>query len=211
MRRTGLRFALAAMAIGFPMWAVHAQSPPPLPDQIEEDWILVIGAPAAAENGPQITTTMSPTGIYPSDPFVAFDMNYREYPDYAPGGMSVQAWSGKNLLAAISQGSAQLNTPNETISWTQQMILSQGKISYAINNGTATTWAQFGQAGQLNVSYATSLTALDGYSPAVSIANSSATWQANRVTSMCLTQVRYYSAGKLVLTDKTQRYAVLPP
>jgi hypothetical protein len=211
MHRTVLRFALAAVAIGFPMWAAYAQSPPPLPDQIEEDWIMVIGSPDAEENGPQITTTMSPTGIYPSDPFVAFDMNYREYPDYTPGGLSVQAWSGKNLLTAISEGSAQLNTPNETISWTQQMSLSQGKINYAINNGTSTTWKQFGQAGQLNVSYDTSLTALDGYSPDVSVSNSGATWQSNRVTSMCLTQVRYYAGGKLILTDKTQRYAVLPP
>jgi hypothetical protein len=213
MRRTCLIFALAALAIGFPIWVVNAQNPPPppLPDQIQEDWVLVIGTPNTLENGPQITTTMSPTGSNVPDSFVAFDLNYREYPDYTAGGMSVQVWSGEDLLAVTSHGSRLLNTPGETISWTQQMSLSGGTITYSILNGVSTTWPGMRNAENLRVNYATSLSALDGYSPDVSVGNSSATWESNRVTSMCLTQVRYYSGGYLILTDQTPRYCVLPP
>src|SRR3954453_17934315 len=64
----------------------------PDPDAIQEDWSLVVGNPAPLEVGPQITTVMSPVGD-PSAPFVAFDLNYREYPYYAPGGMQLQVWS----------------------------------------------------------------------------------------------------------------------
>ena len=70
---------LAAGAIGCYLTSSVAQTPPVL-DRIEEDWELVIGIPDTQANGPQITCTMSPSGDLTASPFVAFDLNYREYP-----------------------------------------------------------------------------------------------------------------------------------
>lgn len=182
------------------------------PDQVQEDWKLVVGTPNTSTNGPQITTTMSPLGNNTSGPFAAFDMNYREFPSYTSGGMQIQVWSGKTLQGLSSQGSSQLNTVSETITWTQQLSLSGGTITYGINNGLSTTWGKFGQGnGLLAVSWPSSLTSLSAYNPNYSISQSGATWQSNLVYSLCITQVRYYSGGQLILTDSNPKYCVLPP
>jgi hypothetical protein len=180
--------------------------PPAVFDQVEEDWQLVIATPDIVDAGPQITTSMSPTGQKMTDPFVAFDMNYREYPDFVPGGMQVQVWSQDQLLATATQGSNQLNTPNETITWTQRMSVSGGSVNYAIVNGQSTTFGKFGQGlGLLSVSYNSSLADMSAYKPDFSVANSGASWQSNMVQSMTLLQVRYYLGGQLIFTDKTAR------
>src|SRR5690348_6875547 len=85
---------------------------PLLPDRVEEDWELVIATPDTVGAGPQMTTSMSPVAD-DTGPFVAFDLNYREYPDFVAGGMQVQVWSEKQLLATASQASAQCNTAGE--------------------------------------------------------------------------------------------------
>ncbi|HEV3166621.1 MAG TPA: hypothetical protein VGZ22_21530 [Isosphaeraceae bacterium] len=212
MRRTFVFVVAGALT-----WLVCARSGlgqgnAPAPDRIEEDWVLVIDTPDVDANGPQITTTMSPTADHSSSPFVAFDMNYREYPDFTPGGMQLQVWSGKDLGDTATHGSAQLNTSGETITWTQAMSLSGGSINYSIKNGRSQTWDDFGPDGNpLSVSFTSSLSSLTDYSPDVSLANSGATWQSNHVTSLAIVKVRYYSAGQLILTDTTRRDCPLPP
>src|SRR6516225_2505779 len=62
------------------------------PDQVEEDWQLVIASPDPDESGPQITTCMSPVSDG-STPFVAFDLNYIDYPPFSPGGLEVKVYS----------------------------------------------------------------------------------------------------------------------
>src|SRR5438309_1662259 len=98
-----------------------AQTVGATPDQVEEDWELVVAATDFDAVGPQITTSMGPSADPTSSPFVAFDLNYREYPDYTAGGMQVQVWSGKQLVTTATQEYAQLNTANETVTWTQRM------------------------------------------------------------------------------------------
>jgi hypothetical protein len=206
MRRVLTVFALAVLALDLSMGRAHA-SPPP--DQIEEDWQVVIGTPDPVGAGPQISTYMSPVADG-STPFFVFDMNYCDNPSFSPGGLQVQAWSGDNLLRSAAKGTAQCSTANETITWTQRMTVSSGTISFAINSGESTTWKKFGQGKQLDLgtsSFTTSLTSLSTYSPATSVANSGVGWEANRVTSMKLLEVRYYAGGMIIkeLTDKTQR------
>jgi hypothetical protein len=188
--------------------SAQAQSTSPVIDTIEEDWQLVVAAPDVPGVGPQITTVMSPTGNM-SDPFVAFDLNYREYPNFTAGGLQVQVWSSNAVTATASQGSAQFQTANETVTWTQNMSLSAGSITYSISNGHSTTWGSFGQGALLTVSYATPITSLGAYTPAASAADSGVSWESNRVTSMTLVQVRYYAAGVLVSTDTTARSITL--
>jgi hypothetical protein len=183
-----------------------AQTPAPVPDQVEEDWQLVVATPDFEGVGPQITTSMSAGADLTSVPWVAFDLNYREYPYFRAGGLQLQAWSGAQLLTTSSEGSGQFNVPNETITWTQRMSVSGGTMTYSLLNGQSTTFGTFGQGtGSLSVNFPTALTSLTDYSPTVSTAHSGVSWQANNVTSMRLLQVRYYAGGQLISTDNTPR------
>ena len=170
---------------------------------VEEDWQLVVATTDQTGVGPQITTCMSPTSD-PSQPFVAFDMNYREYPSFSPGGMQIQVWSGNSVTATSTQGSSQLANNNETITWTQCLGLASGQATYGVSNGQSTSFGKFGQGnGLLDVTLSTSATSLASYSPTYSVKNSGVSWESNLVTSMTLVQVRYYSNGVLVSTDST--------
>jgi hypothetical protein len=204
--RTTLMLATALLTVS----AVSAPGQSQLtaaPDAIEEDWVLVVASPDPIGVGPQITTVMSPTGN-PTDPFVAFDLDYREYPIFAPGGMQVQVWSSKNVLSTSTQGSALFNTPNETVSWTQRMSLSGGTLTYDIANGQSTTWGQFGQGTQLQVSYNTPVTSLAGYDPGFSATKSGASWEPNYVKTLTLKQVRYYANGQLIWTNTNPKVLI---
>jgi hypothetical protein len=181
------------------------------PDQVEEDWQVVIGSPDPTGVGPQITTCMSPVSDG-STSFVAFDLNYIDYPPFTPGGLEAKVYSTTgDVVGSSTQNGAVLQTPNETISWTQRMSFSGGStITYTIVNGQSTTWGQFGQSQGLNpVSFTTSLTSLSSYTPATSVAKSGAGWEADRVSQMTLQRVRYYRAGQLISTDNTSRSVTL--
>lgn len=202
IRAGAILMACGALAVN----AARAQTaPPPGVDHIEEDWQVVIGTPSVAAVGPQITTTISPVGDN-SQFFVALNLNYQDSP-YRAGGYQVQAWSGKTLTAnRPSWRWAQLSTSGETIIWTQSMWISNGWLSYMMKDGHSTTWGNFGWDGDWSMfGMPFSPSTLDSYRPAVSAANSGASWQANRVSSMSLLRVRYYSNGTLVYTDSTPR------
>jgi hypothetical protein len=208
MRSTLSRGLVSAVLItailAYPISGLLAQSGTIVPDQIQEDWQLVVGTPDVTGVGPQITTSMSPVSD-DSTPFVAFDLNYREYPTFEPGGMQLQVWSGDQVLSTSSQGTNQFNTTGETITWTQKMSIGNGTLFYHILHGQSTTWGSFGGPGQLKVSYPTTVSSLAGYTPATSVANSGASWESNLVTRLTLVQVRYYAAGQLIATDTTPR------
>jgi hypothetical protein len=205
MRRFSWIVAFASLVLATPTSRVLAQTSP-APDQIQEDWQLVIGTPDTTGAGPQISTALSPV-TDGSSPFFVFNLNYRESPSFSPGGLEAQVWYGDTMQSSFTKGSAQMSTTGETITWTQSMSLSSGTIGFAINSGKSTTWGKFGQGQQLNLtsSFTTSLTSLSSYSPTTSVANSGVGWESNCVTSMTLVQVRYYAGGKLLSTDKTQR------
>lgn len=177
-------------------------------NQVEEDWVLVIGTPDSTAVGPQITTCMSPVSDG-STSFVAFDLNYRDYPSFVAGGLQAKVYSktSGDVLSNSTQGDASFQTTGETITWTQRMSLSgSNALTYTIVNGQSTTWGAFGQAQGLDaLTFTASVSSLASYSPATSIAKSGVGWQSNRVTSMTLVRVRYYSNGQLVTTDTTSR------
>jgi hypothetical protein len=211
MRAKPAILTLALAVLGFPINGILAQSPV-APDQVEEDWQLVVATPDIVGVGPQITTSMSPVRD-DSAPFAAFDLNYREYPTFQNGGMQIQVWSGDKVLDTSSNGSDQFATAGETVTWSQRLSIDQsGTVSYKVFNGQSTTWGSFGNdEEQLKVSYSTSLADLSGYSPDASAANSGASWESNLVTKLTLVQVRYYKNGKLIATDTTPRNIVAPP
>jgi hypothetical protein len=205
MRRVaGLILTIAGLAITSPALAQVAQAP----DQVEEDWKLVVATPDVAGVGPQITTSMCPVADRTQAPFVAFDLNYREYPSFAAGGYQAQVWSGDQLVQNSTGGKTdQFATANETITWTQRMSLANGQITYVIAAGSSTTWGSFGSS--VNVSFTSSLASLSGYSPSTSATNSGVSWQVNNVQELTLVAVRYYANGVLLSTDTAQRQLVL--
>jgi hypothetical protein len=204
MKRATWTIAAAAMlaALG-PAAPAPAQSSI---DQIEEDWELIIGVPDPSGSGPQISTWLCPVQDN-SLPCFVFNLNYREAPSFNPGGIEVQVWDGERMLSASYKGTASLGITNEPITWTQRMRISSGVVSFGVDSGRSTTWGKFGQGQQMNASasFTAALTSLAGYSPSASIANSGVGWQPNRVQSMKIVQVRYYSGGKLVRTDSTPK------
>jgi hypothetical protein len=204
----------AAILPAVPIGVVSAQVPPALPaapDMIQEDWKLVIGVPDPVAVGPQITTVMSPDATDKTAPVAAFDMNYLEYPAFFAGGMQVQVWSADKIITAASQGGGLFNTPGEVVTWTQSMWLSGNQIGYDVDNGQSTTWGQFGQGANLRVGFDTKLESLAKYDPADSAKRSGASWESDRVQSLTLVQVRYYSKGVLIWTDATSRVVVATP
>lgn len=179
-------------------------------DRVEEDWELVVEQPDLTSEGPQITTVMSTTGDR-SGMFVAFNLNYRDQPAYEPGGLEVVGYEGEVVVASSPSQTQRLETPNETITWTQRFSVDAGELRYQIDHGASTTWGRFGQdAGvHLAVTFPQAGVGLAGYTPEASIANSGVGWQPNRVSRMSLKQVRYYSGGNLIALDPTPREIVL--
>src|SRR5215218_4035747 len=139
MRTPRLLMAFLSASVLVSLGTASAQSPPQVIDKVEEDWRLVVATPRLVSVGPQITTCMSPVSNH-STAFVAFDLNYREYPTFAPGGMQIQIWLNQSLQSTASQGSTQMATANEVVTWTQQMSVTDGVVTYGINNGRSTTW-----------------------------------------------------------------------
>jgi hypothetical protein len=184
----------------------------PLPNQIEEDWQVVVANPDPSSSGPQITTCMSPN-TDPAASFATFYVNYQDYPSWQPGGMQVKAYgpttdpaAGPPVVDSNSSGTGVCETQGETINWTQRITLSGGSVDFKVVNGQSVTWGQFGQGqGLSGVSFSCSLSDLGGYKPDYSVSKSGVSWQSNRVTSMTLLQVRYYIGGQLISTDKTAR------
>jgi hypothetical protein len=181
------------------------------PDRIEEDWQVVLATPDTSTDCPQISATISPTGS-DQDPRMVLKLNYRDQPSFQAGGLSAQVWQGKQFLSNSDQGSDQLATPNETITWTQRMSLSGGNLNFKVLSGNSTTWGQFGANDtDLAVTSSSSLSDLSGYAPTYSVSNSGATFGANRVTTMTLLQVRYYQGSTLLSTDTTARQVTVAP
>jgi hypothetical protein len=190
----------------------------PLPDQVEEDWQAVVATPDVLGVGPQMTMVMSPNSD-PTAAFVTFYLNYRDYPNWQPGGLQLKAYgaapdpsSPPPLLDTDTEGTQVCSTAGETVSWTQRMSLFSGSLNLSVVNGSSTTWGNFGQSPEsLGVSASSSLSDLSLYQPTYSVSKSGASWQSDRVTSMTLLRVRYYNNGQLISTDSTPRTVDLTP
>jgi hypothetical protein len=183
----------------------------PAPDHIEEDWQVVLGSPDTNLNCPQVVSVMSPTGVG-SDPAMQFKLNYRDQPSYQAGGLSAQLWQGSTLVSNSDQGTEECATTRETITWTQRMSLSGGKINFKVLSGNSKTWGEFGvNDTDLAMSTPSSLADLSGYSPDYAVAQSGAPFGPNRVATMTLLQVRYYQGSTLLSTDTKARNVNVAP
>ena len=177
--------------------------------RIEEDWELVVGEPEPNLVAPQVTCVMAPTqtldGLY-----LLFDVNHQNHPDFVAGGVQLQVWNGDStLLERKYPNTLAMAQPGETVVWTQAMAISGGSLSVEITNGRSATWDVFGDEGYLKAAVATDIANLNGYSPDFSIANSGVGYASNRVTSLVLKRVRYYTDSGALREDAAARTVVL--
>lgn len=173
--------------------------------RVEEDWELVISAPSPTSDAPQVTCAISPVANTESL-YATFMVNHRDAPAFEAGGLQLQAWNGKTLFSTKPYANrAILTTVGEVIRWTQVMGVGADGLTFEVVNGTSTTWGAFGADDSLKTTIASTLTNLNGYSPAVSVAHSGVTYAGNRVQSLVLKRVRTYAGTELVAEDTAPR------
>jgi len=185
------------------LWPSFASAPVSDPVlRIEEDWELVVNEPNDDTTAPQFHTIMSPSANL--DSFHAQTLwNYRETPNFVPGGVQLHSYNGENLVRKRSIESGTLSVSAETITWTQALSTDGTTLLFEIFNGTSTTWGAFGN--DMNISSSADLAQLNDYDPEVSVRNSCVTFGSNRVESMRVVQVRYYGEMGLLAVDDTVR------
>lgn len=187
----------------------RAQVPAPLAEPVigvEEVWQLVLVEPDGGVYSPQFTTVMSPTGDLDSF-YVQVSWNYREFPDFTPGGYQVQAWNDDQLLRLRDDPEDVFNDQLEVTVWTQTMATFGCGIAFAVFDGQSTSWGLFGGPDTV-VSDNIAMWNLDNYSPDVSVRNTCITYGANRVALLMIAEVRYYGPESgLLYVDTTPRVA----
>ena len=204
------RFAVCLAAVAWIAgWqTLPAQSPSGVA-RVEEDWELVVNDPDTNDNSPQVTCVIAPLTV--DSGYLAVDVNFHSQPEYSAGGVQMHVWSPNTpMLVADSGLTAALGTQNETITWTTKMSVAQNDLTFEVVNGNSTTWGAFGNDGKLQLSVGALLASLDGYSSNVSLDNSGVPYASNRVTSLTLKAVRWYSASGVLLQQNTTPQLVHP-
>lgn len=200
--RAGLVAGLL-LALGLVVGSVPASAQTIL--RVEEDWEMQVKLPDKPTNAPQITCALSPTADL-SGLHALFELNDRTMNTYLPGGLQLQVWHGTiPLIERNFPSEALMETEDETVTWTQSMSLAGGVLTFEIIGGSSTTWGPFGGEGNLKALLITTLGDLNGYNPAVSVANSRIGYAANRVRSLVLKRVRVTTSTGQVLEDGTER------
>lgn len=175
--------------------------------RVEEDWQVEIANPNASEFAPQITTVISPRSDLDHS-YAVFELNHATQPGFESGGLQMQTWYGNSYIYSSRHMQAvSLSTPNEVITFTMAMTLTDRWLKFEIENGTSTTWGAFGKglSGNLKQWWYSSLENLNQYSPQNSVDNSRVGFASYRVKKLQLKTVRYYSGDTLVRTDSTPR------
>lgn len=168
---------------------------------VEEDWELVLNDPNDNVIAPQFQTVMSPTADL--DGYYAQTLwNYRETPEFTPGGVQLESYLSDKLLRTRSVESRILSTSAETITWTQTLQTDGTTLTFSVVNGRSTTWGDFGR--DMTISYSAGIQSLNDYDPAFSATNACVTYGSNRVETLTLKEVRYFGAdGVLIAVDST--------
>ena len=174
--------------------------------RVEEDWELVLGEPDPVIVGPQVTTTMSPTGNL-DGVYFTFEINHRSLPWWTPGGLTIHQWSGEARVQSFDRSNRSvMQTSGETVSWTQILSVDGTNLTFQVKNGSSTTWGPFGYSNMFKLRTAFSGD-LSGYSPDLSVAQSGAAFAGNRVQLLRIKEVRLTLSSGQTLTDSTPRIA----
>jgi hypothetical protein len=160
--------------------------------QIEEHWELQTGEPDPDRSAPQVTMVMSPHDSL-DGLFFLFTLNHQSIPDYEPGGMQVQLWDGDAAYEASGADVLPLNQSNEVVRWTQRLKLEEGDVTFEIADGASDSWGAFGGSESLRITSESPLESLNNYRPAVSLTESQVGYGGNRVQSLVLKKLVWWT------------------
>ncbi|MEQ1824956.1 MAG: hypothetical protein ABL921_03390 [Pirellula sp.] len=173
--------------------------------RVEEDWELVVETPDPLQDAPQVSTWMSPRNSLTGEYF-GVDLNHAQRSGYEGGGFQTKAMNGSTLVEdRLSHSGQNLTVQNETVKWTQVMAIDNQDLVFSIKNGTSTSWGSFGGTDTA-IRVSSGLSNLNSYNPETSCESSGVGYASNRVASLKLAKIRFYTENgqEFVITlDRT--------
>lgn len=169
--------------------------------KIEEDWELDVAMPDPEANVPQVVCVFGPedpnTGLH-----AIFEINHGTAPSFAPGGMQIQAWRGDTQLWYRNHpNNREFDAAVDQIRFKTVTELVGDRLYLDVDDGTSANWGSFGNSGYLIGYVNTNRTNLNDFDPSHSIQHSRITYGKHRVNRYVRTEVRYYTADGLHLTE----------
>ena len=164
--------------------------------QVDEDWELSVSSPDPNVTAPQTMCTFAPFS-HLSSLHALVNVNYLNAGDFVPGGLELQIWNGPQMIDhAHHQAGVQLRSDEEIVRWTNRITVANGKLHFAVVQGSSYTWGSFGNNGELTLIVPSAQPNLNDYDPNVSLLNSGVVFAGNRV----LRRVRLTMADGQVVT-----------
>ncbi len=183
---------MAASSILFALFSHMAIGDEPRILRVEEDWELVVTTPDPLQDSPQISTWMSPSDSIDNEHFGA-NFNHVQKDDNPGGGFQTRAFDGTAIMDdRVNCNGIKLASNGEILKWTQVMAIIDHELVFAIKDGKSQSWGDFGGRDSL-VRFSSSLSNLNGYSPNKSAEWSGVGFASNRVASLKLAKVRYFT------------------
>jgi hypothetical protein len=176
---------------------------PPVSDVtvVEEDWSLVLSQPSTVATSPQFSTCL------PVSPqvYIVTTFNYREFPDFIPGGIQIQLWEDGACVDWVNVALGPLNVTGDTVRWTQVYRTNGRDLVAKIVGANAQSWGT-----NINSTDLTKLEAnipnFNAYTPTHSVAESDASFGSNHVSWFGVTEVRLLDdRGRKLVVDTTPR------
>jgi hypothetical protein len=165
--------------------------------RVEEDWEMDVIAASEDLTAPQIVMQMSVDGA--TNDYFTFEINHSSQPEFSHGGIQVQAWDDdESYNFKNSPTSRTLERYTETIRWTQDLSVQDGWARFEIEDFKSISIGSFNNESLLTIYMPTGAQDLSGYSPNYSQQLSSVPYAENRVSSLKLLRVRYFSGSSLV-------------
>jgi hypothetical protein len=167
--------------------------------RIEEDWEMNVIEPAPENNSPQVTFFVNP-GSEDHSVYFQVQMNYATNASFSGGGFHVAAVSNETYVDQARSGNHQgLSVDQDTIHWTNVMVVADEKLLFAIKNGHGSDWGNFGGPEFLVEMPARNIDNLNDYRPQRSVDEVDIGFGGNRVSAIELKAVRvFYSDGRVV-------------
>lgn len=204
----------AAFAALQPASPLLAQAPSGT-EVIEQDWRVELYS-VPSENRLTCPLFISSFSI----PFVPAlfqcTWNHRDIPILEEGGIQLQAYKWDNLLdereVVTPPWRERLTSPNEVITWTQQLRRSGLKYIFQVKNIVGTTWGSIAGPYQVERTFLFWAPPLEGYTFQEIADNSGIIMGSNRFKRLAITQTRFYDASdSLISTDTAERVLFAQP
>ncbi len=198
------KFCISGIFLVAFAYSGYAQTPPDIVG-IEEDWEMLIKIPEPTKGSPQVQTWMSPTDLLDKEHF-GVDFNHVKRSSSGSGGFQTKAMNGEILIDKYwNERTETLWHEDETIEWTQRMILLDDQLFFEVIGGISQTWGSFGGPNTRVRIYGPQTTNLNNYNPIKSLEWSGVGYAANRVEYLRLKTVRCYTSDGNVYTTSINK------